>query len=151
MAQPPHKPSSNKDERGPHGTKPSEDEQGAQKDRHPTPHDDKLHQQGEFKDQHVPLRDPNAGKGPAIGGGHLTTQGGERVYEGPADPPVETIGDLQRKQSAHYEEMGDQAYHAEGQAVIDQQLEREGRQGTVPGVGYRRDEDDEPRHPTKAR
>lgn len=109
--------------------------------------DDKLHQQGEFKEGHIPLKDPNAGKGPAIGGGHLTTQGGERVYEGPADPPVETIGDLQRKQSAHYEEMGDQAYHAEGQAVIDQQ----GRQGTVPGVGYRRDEDDEPRHSTKAK
>ncbi len=111
-------------------------------DRHPTPHDDKLHQQGEFKEGHIPLKDPAEGKSPAIGGGHLAKTG-EDAPKGPADPPVETIADLQRKQSAHYEEMGDQAYHAEGQAVIDQQ----GRQGTVPGVGYRRDEDDEPKHP----
>ncbi len=108
------------------------------------PKDDRLHQQGSFKDQHVPLRDPEEGKSPAIGGGHLTRQGDEPELKGPPDPPVKTIADLQREHSAHIEEIGMQAYHDEGQAFIDQQIEAQDRGPIVEGVGYKKHPDDEP-------
>ena len=96
-------------------TKPSEDRQGADKDRHPTPQDDDIHEQGEYKDQHVPLRDPSEGKSPAVIGqdvgawvGNEDEQGvpqehitigvrGEPIEDGERDP--DTIAEEQRRRS----------------------------------------------------
>ena len=101
--------------KGPHGTKPSDDQQGAQKDRHPTPDDDNIHEEGEYKDQHVPLRDPSEGRNPAVIGqdvgawnGDFQDQGyaqehvtvgvkGEPIEDGERDP--DTIAEEQRRRS----------------------------------------------------
>ena len=111
-----------------HRTKPSEDRQGSDKDRHPTPEDDELHEQGEYKDQHVPLRDPSEGRAPAVIGQDVATYGddpqgtfinqehvtigvlGEPIEDGERDP--DTIAEEQRRRSEEMEEQGVGAWMA---------------------------------------
>jgi hypothetical protein len=111
-----------------HG-KPSEDEQGAMKDRHPTPGDDETHEQGDYKDQHAPLRDPSEGQVPAVVGQEVEAQGGgdfqgqaeaqqapvigvrgEPIEDGERDPG--TIAEEQRRRSEEMNEMGIHAWVA---------------------------------------
>ena len=124
---------------GAHGTKPSEDQQGANKDRHPTPKDDKSHEQGEFKDQHVPLKDPSEGKSPAVIGHNVATRDarGAREDEGPGGYgptigvrglPIEdgerdpdTIAEEQRRRSAEMEQMGMAAWNAAHDELSDEE------------------------------
>ena len=124
--------------KGPHGTKPSDDQQGANKDRHPTPKDDKSHEQGEFKDQHVPLRDPSEGKSPAVigydvarrdaraqenvgPGGYGPTIGvrGLPIEDGERDP--DTIAEEQRLRSAEMEQMGMAKWNAAHDELSDEE------------------------------
>ena len=60
-------------------------------DRHPTPDDDDLHEEGEYKDQHAPLRDPSEGKAPAVIGQDVAQYGGDFQDQGYAQEHV-TIG-----------------------------------------------------------
>ena len=102
-------------------TKPSDDQQGAMKDRHPTPQDDDIHEQGEYKDQHVPLRDPSHGQNPAVIGQDVgawvgneqqdyaeehVTLGvrGEPIEDGERDP--DTIAEEQRRRSEEMQAEG---------------------------------------------
>ena len=102
-------------------TKPSKDRQGADKDRHPTPQDDDIHEEGEYKDQHVPLRDPSEGQNPAVIGQdvgawtgneqqdyaeeHVTVGvRGEPIEDGERDP--DTIAEEQRRRSEEMQAEG---------------------------------------------
>lgn len=89
------------------------------KDRMPVPQGDRTHEQGSFKDQHVPLRDPSEGKSPAVIGRDLTRDG--EVEQGEPDPPVWTVGDEQRERSAYIESVGVEAYKDE----IDERSDEE--------------------------
>ncbi len=109
----------------PRHTKPSTDRQGADKDRHPTPDDDNIHEEGEYRDQHVPLRDPSEGTAPAVigqdvqqwsGDGDYQDQAaaqqqapvigvkGEPIEDGERDP--DTIAEEQRIRSEEMQEQG---------------------------------------------
>jgi hypothetical protein len=102
-------------------TKASTDRQGADKDRHPTPQDDNIHEEGEYKDQHVPLRDPSHGQNPAVIGQdvgawvgneqqdyaeeHVTIGvRGEPIEDGERDP--DTIAEEQRRRSEEMQAEG---------------------------------------------
>ena len=122
-----------------HGTKPSDDQQGAQKDRHPTPEDDDIHEQGEYKDQHVPLKDPSEGQAPAVIGQNITQfddgdfqdQGyaqehvtigvrGEPIEDGERDP--DTIAEEQRRRSEEMQEQGVQAWMTAHDSRSEQEI-----------------------------
>ena len=118
-------------------TKPSEDRQGADKDRHPTPKDDNIHEQGEYKDQHVPLRDPSEGKSPAVIGQdveawvgndqdpgpqeHVTIGvKGEPIADGERDP--DTVAEEQRMRSEDMQEQGVHAWMAARDSRTEEQI-----------------------------
>ena len=119
-------------------TKPSKDHQGADKDRHPTPQDDDIHEQGEYKDQHVPLRDPSEGRNPAVIGqdvgawnGDFQDQGyaqehvtvgvrGEPIEDGERDP--DTIAEEQRRRSEDMQAEGVQTWMAQRDSRSEQEL-----------------------------
>ena len=134
MAQPPHpapKPAPPQQHQAPKpGDKPPAPKPGDK--------NDKLHQQGEFKEGHVPLLDPAEGKSPAIGGGHLTDPrvderdrtfrpgdpqpigvSGLLIEDGERDPG--TVAEEQRARSAEIEAMGVEAW----KASIDERPEEE--------------------------
>ena len=64
--------------------------QSRQPQRNAKPPDD-LHEEGEYKDQHAPLRDPSEGKAPAVIGQDVTQYGGDFQDQGYAQEHV-TIG-----------------------------------------------------------
>ena len=118
-------------------TKPSKDHQGADKDRHPTPQDDDIHEQGEYKDQHVPLRDPSHGQNPAVIGQdvgawvgneqqdyaeeHVTIGvDGEPIEDGERDPG--TIAEEQRRRSEDMQAEGVQTWMAQRDSRSEQEL-----------------------------
>jgi hypothetical protein len=119
-------------------TKPSKDHQGADKDRHPTPQDDDIHEEGEYKDQHVPLKDPSEGQAPAVIGqdvgawnGDFQDQGyaqehvtvgvrGEPIEDGERDP--DTIAEEQRRRSEDMQAEGVQTWMAQRDSRSEQEL-----------------------------
>ena len=123
-------------------TKPSKDHQGADKDRHPTPEGDDLHEEGEYKDQHVPLRDPSEGKSPAVIGQDLQHWEGEGDFQDQASaqpqPPVigvdgyeiddgerdpGTIAEEQRRRSEEMQEQGVGAWMAARDSRTREQID----------------------------
>ena len=64
--------------------------QSRQPQRNAKPSDD-LHEEGEYKDQHAPLRDPSEGKAPAVIGQDVAQYGGDFQDQGYAQEHV-TIG-----------------------------------------------------------
>jgi hypothetical protein len=82
--------------------------------------DDKLHQHGDFKEGHAPLKDPNEGKSPAIydprereqdlgpGGPRPLGVKGDFIDDGERDP--DTVAEEQRRRSAEIEAMGVEAW-----------------------------------------
>ncbi len=112
------------------------------KDREQTARDDKLHEQGEYKQGHVPLRDPTEGKPPAVAGGHVVPQGeerdrgpggyrptigvkGEPIEDGERDP--DTIAEEQRRRSDEMAAMGVQAW----KEAHDERSDEEKRQNPL--------------------
>ena len=117
--QPPHKPAPPQQHQAPKPPAPK-----------PGDKDDKIHQQGDFKEGHAPLKDPAEGKPPAIGGGHLAKTGephvderdrplrpgdpqpigvsGQLIEDGERDPG--TVAEEQRARSAEIEAMGVEAW-----------------------------------------
>ena len=84
---------------------------------------DKLHQQGDFKEGHAPLRDPTEGKPPAVAGGFVQPYAddrfpidpklgrrptigvkGEPIEDGERDP--DTIAEEQRRRSEEMQAVG---------------------------------------------
>ena len=119
-------------------TKPSKDHQGADKDRHPTPEDDNIHEEGEYKDQHVPLRDPSEGRAPAVIGQdvgawtgneqqdyaeeHVTVGvRGEPIEDGERDP--DTIAEEQRRRSEDMQAEGVESWMAARDSRTQEELE----------------------------
>jgi hypothetical protein len=113
--------------------KPSEDRQGADKDRHPTPKDDDIHEQGDYKDQHVPLRDPSEGQNPAVIGQDVAQYSGgdwpeetvvigvagEQIEDGERDP--DTIAEEQRRRSEDMQAEGVETWMAQRDSRTDEE------------------------------
>ena len=152
--QPPHKPAPPQQHQAPKpGDKPPAPKPGDK--------NDKLHQQGEFKEGHAPLRDPAEGKPPAVGGGHLTDPRDPRVDERdrtfrPGDPqPIGvsglliedgerdpgTVAEEQRIRSAEIEAMGVEAYK---DSIDERSEEEKSEHPTVLPPPQRYGSDDEP-------
>ena len=117
-------------------TPPSKDRQGADKDRHPTPDDDNIHEEGEYKYQHFPLRDPSEGRSPAVIGQNVSYEGdfqgqadvpqppvmgvaGEPIEDGERDP--DTIAEEQRRRAEEMQEVGIVAWMGARDSRTDEQ------------------------------
>lgn len=135
MAQPPRHSSQQHSSHSRYGTKPSTDRQGAEKDRHPTPRDDEDHEQGEYKDQHVPLRDPSEGQVPAIVSGSLVDPNAPAPQQYVDPDPAWTIADEQRARSEEIESMGVEAWKDANDSRTEE--EKAAGQPQIEGVAFR--------------
>ena len=143
-----------------HRTKPSEDRQGADKDRHATPQNDDIHEQGEYKDQHVPLRDPSEGRSPAVIGQDVANWGDQNDYQNEAaaqpQPPVigvegypiedgerdpGTIAEEQRRRSEEMQEQGANWMASRDSRTEEQRRDSEFQGSVIASGGGRFDQE----------